>query len=133
MPWTKSRCGAVLLFMSDLSVEESQRRLFLCIKERLHRGWKCTKDHLSASCERSVSILSRDEVPGTLLTARFAGPHMVEKWLNNTTYVIHTPDRKLQTGVCHINMLKAHQKAEEPGAKAVTTVTCLPVPRRSLV
>lgn len=47
-------------------------------------------------------------VPGSALSARFFGPYIVIK------SEAHTPDRKSQTCVCHINMLMAYHAREKP-------------------
>lgn len=52
-------------------------------------------------------------VPGSTLSARFAGPYVVVRKLNNTDYVIRTPDRKRQTRVCHVNMLKRYYERDD--------------------
>ncbi|KAL0148642.1 hypothetical protein M9458_056082, partial [Cirrhinus mrigala] len=57
-------------------------------------------------------------VLGSSLSARFYGPYVVKKKMSETDYVIITPDRKRQTRVCHINMLKAYHARESPLEKA---------------
>lgn len=47
-----------------------------------------------------------EPLPGSSLQSRFSGPYVVERRLNDADYVIHTPDRKRKSRVCHINMLK---------------------------
>lgn len=51
-------------------------------------------------------------IPGSALSARFAGPYEVVSKRSETDYVIKTPDRKRKTRVCHINMLKAYHSRE---------------------
>ena len=36
------------------------------------------------------------------------GPYTIEKKVNETNYVINTPDRRKKQWVCHINMLKQY-------------------------
>ncbi|KAI2660984.1 Retrovirus-related Pol polyprotein [Labeo rohita] len=57
-------------------------------------------------------------VLGSSLSARFYGPYVVKKKMSETDYMIITPDRKRQTRVCHINMLKAYHARESPLEKA---------------
>ena len=45
-------------------------------------------------------------IPGSALSARFAGPFVVLEKLSDTNYVIGTPDRRRKSRMCHINMLK---------------------------
>ena len=47
-------------------------------------------------------------VPGDPLHAKFMGPYTIEKKVNETNYVINTPDRRKKQWVCHINMLKQY-------------------------
>ncbi len=53
-------------------------------------------------------------VPGSALSARFAGPYVVSKKLSDTDYVVHTPDRKRKFRTCHVNMLKIYSSRESP-------------------
>ena len=63
-------------------------------------------------------------VPGSSLSARFVGPYKVERKLSETDYVIKTPDRKRQSRVCHVNMLKLyHSRDDSPNATAVPAVS----------
>ncbi len=45
---------------------------------------------------------------GSILHAIFAGPHLIERKLNETNYVVATPDRKCKSRVCHVNQVKAY-------------------------
>lgn len=47
-------------------------------------------------------------MPGNTLYSRFFGPYVIEKKLNNLNYIVVTPDRRKQTQLCHINMLKPY-------------------------
>ena len=47
-------------------------------------------------------------MPGDPLHAKFMGPYTIEKKVNETNYVINTPDRRKKQWVCHINMLKQY-------------------------
>uniref|UniRef100_A0A3Q3MQZ4 Gypsy retrotransposon integrase-like protein 1 n=1 Tax=Mastacembelus armatus TaxID=205130 RepID=A0A3Q3MQZ4_9TELE len=56
--------------------------------------------------------------PGSSLNARFSGPYTIEQKLSDTDYVIHTPDRRRQKRVCHVNMLKRYYVRDSPTANA---------------
>lgn len=51
-------------------------------------------------------------VPGSALSTRFSGPYVVEQKLSDTNYVIKNPDRRRQTRVCHVNMMKMYHSRE---------------------
>lgn len=70
-------------------------------------------------------------VPGSVLATRFTGPLKVVKRISETDYIIATPDRKRQTRVCHVNMLKPfHSRenllsaVEQEDAPVVTAAVC---------
>lgn len=46
--------------------------------------------------------------PGSISHAKFSGPYLVKRKLNNTNFLVATPDQKLKSRVCHINKLKAY-------------------------
>lgn len=45
-------------------------------------------------------------VPGSALSACFAGPYVIVRKVFKTDCVISTPECRRKTGLCHINMLK---------------------------
>nr|XP_055072798.1 uncharacterized protein LOC129452795 [Misgurnus anguillicaudatus] len=57
-------------------------------------------------------------VTGSSLSARFCGPYTIAKKMSETDYMVNTPDRKRQSRVCHINMLKSYHDREKPLADA---------------
>ena len=57
-------------------------------------------------------------VVGNPLQAKYSGPYKVVKKISDTNYLVKTPDRRKETQVCHINMLKAYH--EKPKPKLVT-------------
>ncbi|XP_066980257.1 uncharacterized protein [Macrobrachium rosenbergii] len=49
------------------------------------------------------------------LQAKFVGPYEIEKKINDSNYVVNTPDRKKKQWVCHVNMLKLYcERKVEP-------------------
>lgn len=50
--------------------------------------------------------------PGSALTARFAGPYVVDHRLSETDYVIQTPEHRRKKRLCHVNMLKLYHSRE---------------------
>lgn len=51
-------------------------------------------------------------LPGSTLTARFSGPYVMRGKVSDNDYVIHTPERRKKTRLCHVNMLKAYHSRE---------------------
>lgn len=68
---------------------------------------------MSRSFSVGDKVLVLLPIPGSALSARFAGPYEVVGKRSDTDYIIKTPDRKRQKRVCHINMLKAYHSREE--------------------
>ena len=53
-------------------------------------------------------------VVGNPLQAKYSGPYKVVKKISDTNYLVKTPDRRKETQVCHINMLKAYHEKPKP-------------------
>jgi len=103
-------------------------------RDRLHTAWSLAKESLEnaqkgmkrkydqKAVARSFSpgdkVLVLLPVPGSSLSARFFGPYVVKQKMSETDYMLYTPDRKRQTRVCHINMIKAYHDREMPEVKA---------------
>lgn len=97
-------------------------------RERLHESCTLAREALSkvqgkmkARYDKSTVIRSfavGDQVlvllpiPGSALSARFTGPYKILEKKSDTDYVVHTPDRKRQKRLCHINMLKSYYTRE---------------------
>ena len=60
------------------------------------------------------SVLALLPVPGSSLQSRFTGPYIIEKKVNETNYVLRTPNRRRKTRMCHINMLKPYYARDQP-------------------
>ncbi len=103
-------------------------------RDRLHAACSLARESL-ANAQKGMkrrfdrkavarSFMPGDEVLvllpvlGSSLSARIYGPYVVKKKMSETDYMISTPDRKRQTHVCHINMLKAYHVRESPVGKA---------------
>lgn len=69
--------------------------------------------------------------PGSALTTCFSGPYVVENRVSDTDYVIHTPERRRKTRLCHINVLKPFhsrspgQEESKPAVPVVSTVSLM--------
>ena len=72
----------------------------------------------SRCCEPGDRVLVLFPVVGNPLQAKYSGPYKVVKKISDTNYLVKTPDRRKETQVCHINMLKAYH--EKPKKELVT-------------
>ena len=93
-------------------------------RERLLNARQCAMSSLVSSQKRMKShydegssprsfvpgekVLVLFPVPGSPLKAKFSGPYEIIKKINDVDYVIRTPDRRRDSQVCHINMLKKY-------------------------
>ncbi|XP_072171900.1 uncharacterized protein [Diadema setosum] len=108
-------------------------------KGRLSSACDLAKEHLQASQQKMKnwadqkaekrSFKPGDKVlvllpfPGEPLKAKFSGPYVVSRKLNEVNYIITTPDRRKRQRVCHINMIKMyHERADEPVVGVTTLV-----------
>lgn len=53
-------------------------------------------------------VLILSPTSGSALSVRFFGPYDVERKLSETNYVIHTPDQRRKSCICHVNRLKRY-------------------------
>ena len=65
-------------------------------------------DAVEHSFKPGQKVLALLPVPGNPLNARFFGPYVIQKKLSNLNYLVVTPDRRKQTQLCHVNMLKPY-------------------------
>ncbi len=82
-------------------------------------------------------VLALLSISSSALQAKFCGPYMIEEKLSETDYVVGTPDRRRETRVCHMNMLKPYFTRSDivaspsvlpPTVATVTSVTAaLPI------
>lgn len=47
-------------------------------------------------------------IPGHALKSKYSGPYIVSQRLTNLNYVVHTPDRKRDQRLVHVNQMKAY-------------------------
>ena len=99
-------------------------------KDRLFRAGQIAKKNLQESqskmkvwydrkaksrCfEPGDRVLVLFPVVGNPLQAKYSGPYKVVKKISDTNYLVKTPDRRKETQVCHINMLKAYHEKPKP-------------------
>ena len=48
------------------------------------------------------------------MQAKYSGPYKVVKKISDTNYLVRTPDRRKETQVGHVNMLKAYHEETKP-------------------
>lgn len=100
-----------------------------CFHEKLHQAHNLAKSHLLTAQTKMKSrfdckslnhrfqpgdfVLVLLPIQNSPLQARFAGPYSIKEKLNETDYVVSTPDRMRKTRVCHINMLKAYSTRQD--------------------
>ena len=65
-------------------------------------------DAIESSFNPGQKVLALLPVPGNPLNSRFFGPYVIQKKLSNLNYLVVTPDRRKQTQLCHVNMLKPY-------------------------
>ena len=65
-------------------------------------------DAVERSFKPGQKVLAMLPVPGNPLRSRFFGPYEIQKKLNDLNYIVVAPDRREQTQLCHVNMLKPY-------------------------
>ena len=72
-------------------------------------------------------------VPDNPLNSKFFGPYAIEKKLSDLNYVVVTPDRRKQTMLCHINMLKPYvERTRDPVLQPVNVNVVVSEPEEDL-
>ena len=76
------------------------------------------------SFEVGDEVLALLPIPGSPLQARYSGPFVVDRKLNEVDYIINTSEQHKQQLLCHINMLKLYRRRTEipKGALVATPV-----------
>ena len=134
--WSSHRVtrGPLLLLKEKWLDEDPEKisvlKYVATFKDRLFRAGQIAKRNLQESqskmkvwydrkaksrCfEPGDRVLVLFPVVGNPLQAKYAGPYKVVKKISDTNYLVKTPDRRKETQVCHINMLKAYHEKPKP-------------------
>ena len=126
-----------LLLLKEKWLDEDPEKISVLkyvatFKDRLFRAGQMAKRNLQESQSKMKVWYDRKAksrcfepgdrvlfpVVGNPLQAKYSGPYKVVKKISDTNYLVKTPDRRKETQVCHINMLKAYH--EKPKPKLVT-------------
>ena len=105
-------------------------------KDRLQAACQVARDNLEKAQERMKAHNARKAVERSFvvgdqvlalvpqrqssLSASFSGPYTVMKKVSDKNYVIHTPEGRRKSRLCHINLLKKYQ-----GRVPATPVMCV--------
>ena len=132
-----SHCVTIgpLLLLKEKWLDEDPEKISVLkyvatFKDRLFRAGQMAKRNLQESqskmkvwydrkaksrCfEPGDRVLVLFPVIGNPLQAKYSGPYKVVKKISDTNYLVKTPDRRKETQVCHINMLKAYHEKPKP-------------------
>ena len=71
------------------------------------------KQDRECSFEVGDEVLALLPIPGCQLQARYSGPFVADKKLNEVDYIIATPECRKKQRLCHLNMLKLYHKRKE--------------------
>ena len=134
--WSSHRVtiGPLLLLREKWLDEDPEKisvlKYVATFKDRLFRAGQMAKRNLQESqskmkvwydrkaksmCfEPGDRVLVLFPVVGNPLQAKYSGPYKVVKKISDTNYLVKTPDRRKETQVCHINMLKAYHEKPKP-------------------
>uniref|UniRef100_A0A3B1IC10 ribonuclease H n=1 Tax=Astyanax mexicanus TaxID=7994 RepID=A0A3B1IC10_ASTMX len=83
----------------------------------LDKTWKKAQGRMKCQYDRKAvqrsfavgdKVLAFIPIRGGNLSCRFSGPYSVIKKVSDRNYVISTPERRLKTRLCHINLLKPY-------------------------
>ena len=124
-----------LLLLKEKWLDEDPEKISVLkyvatFKDRLFRAGQIAKRNLQESqskmkvwydrkaksrCfEPGDKVLVLFPVVGNPLQAKYSGPYKVVKKISDINYLVKTPDRRKETQVCHINMLKAYHEKPKP-------------------
>ena len=132
-----SHCVTIgpLLLLKEKWLDEDPEKISVLkyvatFKDRLFRAGQMAKRNLQESqskmkvwydrkaksryFEPGDRVLVLFPVVGNPLQAKYSGPYKVVKKISDTNYLVKTPDRRKETQVCHINMLKAYHEKPKP-------------------
>ena len=124
-----------LLLLKEKWLDEDPEKISVLkynatFKDRLFRAGQMAKRNLQESqskmkvwydrnaksrCfEPGERVLVLFPVVGNPLQAKYSGPYKVVTKISDTNYLVKTPDRRKETQVCHIIMLKAYHEKPKP-------------------
>ena len=90
-------------------------------------------DAVERSFKPGQKVLALLPVPGNPLNSRFFGPYVIQKKLSDLNYVVVTPDRRKQTQLCHVNMLKPYaERSRDPVLQPVNVNVVVSEPKEEL-
>lgn len=69
-------------------------------------------------------------ISGAPLKSKYSGPYVIQRKLSPTNYIIQTPDRRKQTQLVHINLLKKYVDRAS-GDASQQTILCIQAPKES--
>ena len=72
-------------------------------------------------------------IPGTPLKSKYSGPYVITKKLSPTNYVIQTPDRRKDSQLVHVNLLKEYVERTPGDSSQVQAVLHLCVKEDSMI
>ena len=149
-----SHCVTIgpLLLLKEKWLDEDPEKISVLkyvatFKDRLFRAGQMAKRNLQESqskmkvwydrkaksrCfEPGDRVLVLFPVVGNPLQAKYSGPYKVVKKISDTNNLVKTPDRRKETQVCHINMLKAYHEKPKPELVTLNNRLGLESPTRS--
>ena len=134
--WSSHRVtiGPLLLLKEKWLDEDPEKisvlKYVATFKDRLFRAGQMAKRNLQESQSKMKvwydrkaksrcfapgdRVLVLFPVVGNPLQAKYSGPYKVVKKISDTNYLVKTPDRRKETQMCHINMLKAYHEKPKP-------------------
>ena len=90
-------------------------------------------DAVERNFKPGQKVLALLPVPGNPLHFRFSGPYITEKKLSDLNYVLVTPNRRKQTQLCHVNMLKRYvERSRDPVLPPVNVNVVVSEPKEDL-
>ena len=90
-------------------------------------------DAVERNFKPGQKVLALLPVPGNPLNSRFFGPSVIQKKLIDLNYVVVTPERRKQTQLCHVNMLKPYvERSSTPVLQPVNVNVVVSEPKEDL-
>ena len=124
-------------WLADDNVKFNLLEYVIGFKERLSKACQIASQNLASSQEKMKTwydkkAQARSFEPGDKvlillpihdnpLQAKFHGPYEIKSKLNDLNYIVKTPDRRKETQLCHINMLKKYHERDKVAPVATVT------------